>query len=72
MTRKELMISQKVIIFFGLKDRQLIIFIPLVIIRYWLYAQFFLVWFSYKMSFVPTFLLGLTTALLMIKHTKEE
>lgn len=64
--------GEKIVKFLDLKNKHLIIFLPLLGISWLIYINFFLDWFEYKWRFLPTFLMGFLSCLLMAKFFKKK
>jgi hypothetical protein len=67
---KQITFGDKFVSFFELRNRHFLILIPLALISYFLYSEFFLKWFSFEWRFLPTFFLGVFSVLLMLKILK--
>lgn len=57
--------------FFNLTDRDLLILIPALILSWIIYSKLFIPMFNFNARFLPTFILGFITALLVVKYRKN-
>lgn len=62
----------KIVKFSELRNVHLLIAIPMFVISWLIYNQFFMVWFDFTWRFVPTFLLGFVTCLLLLKYIPKQ
>lgn len=70
-------VGNKFVQFMQLKNKHLLIFVPLFALSWWLYSAYFMDLFDFTWRFVPTFILGfltcyLTYSMLEIKNKKKK
>ncbi|MEK6885307.1 MAG: hypothetical protein AABY22_37090 [Nanoarchaeota archaeon] len=63
--------GDKIIEWSKLKNRDLLIFIPMFLLSWWLYSKFFMNWFDFNWRFIPVFLMGFITCLIIFKKFRD-
>jgi len=64
--------GESIVKWLGLKNGDLIIVIPMFLIGWLLYWQFFMQYASFTWRFIPDFLMGFLTCLIMFKFRKNK
>jgi len=73
--RKKEDYGKKIVRFFSLKNKHLLLFLPLFFGSWFVYYEFFMKWFDFIWRFVPTYILGFLSCYVIrdsLTHAKEK